>query len=65
MQLQLFDYYILEPGSLIPTIQLIKSPPKLAVKETQTKEPEISLKKGIITLDERPHKIGIKAINKH
>ena len=38
------------------------SPPKLADKETQTKDPEISLKKGITTFDERPHRIGRKAI---
>ena len=34
----------------------------LAVKDTQTKEPLTSLKKGITTFEERPHRIGINAI---
>ena len=51
------------PGSLIPTIQLTNKPPKLATNETHTKDPEISLKKGITTFDERPQSIGRNAIN--
>ena len=41
-----------KPGSFIPTIQLIKRPPKLAIKETQTKEPVISLKNGMTTFED-------------
>ena len=43
--------------------QLTTNPPKLAVRDTHTKEPDISLKKGITTLEDKPHKIGMKAIN--
>ena len=38
------------------------NPPKLATKDTHTSDPEISLKKGITTFEDSPHKIGRKAI---